>query len=35
MELLLSTRQVKQSCAFTESKFQLVERFLCISIQLQ
>ena len=35
MELLLSTRQVKQNYAFTELKFQLAERFLCISIQLQ
>ena len=35
MGLLLSTRQVRQSCVFTELKFQLVEKFLYISIQLQ
>ena len=28
-------RQAKQNYAFTELKFQLAERFLCTSIQLQ
>ena len=35
MELLLSTRQVSQSCAFTESRFLLEERFLSILTQPQ